>query len=67
VVIPNGTPKALREVVDYYDVDWVLLEPNHPEGLNSLYAEPESELWLNLHATVAGPEGRPVYVLEVVR
>lgn len=67
VVIPNGTAKALRDVVDYYEVDWVLLEPNHPQGLNSLYAEPESELWLNLYATVAGPEGQPVYVLEVVR
>ncbi len=67
VVIPSGSENALREVVDSYAVRWVVLEANHPQGLNSLYAEPESVQWLKLRGTVADFEGQPVYVLEVVR
>lgn len=67
VVIPNGSENVLREVVDSYDVRWVVLEANHPEGLDSLYSQPESVQWLRLYGTVAYSGGQPVYVLEVVR
>ena len=67
VVIPNGSENVLREVVDSYDVRWVVLEANHPEGLDSLYSQPESVQWLRLYGTVADSGGQPVYVLEVVR
>ncbi|MFQ5942925.1 MAG: ArnT family glycosyltransferase [Anaerolineales bacterium] len=67
VVIPNGTDDALHKVVDAYAVRWVVLEANHPQGLDSLYSKPESVEWLRLYRTIADGTERPVYVLEVVR
>ncbi|MFQ5922260.1 MAG: hypothetical protein ACE5M4_05400 [Anaerolineales bacterium] len=67
VVIPNGTENALRAVVDSYAVRWVVLEANHPQGLNALYSEPESVEWLKLYGTVSESGGKAVYVLEVAR
>jgi hypothetical protein len=67
VVIPNGTEDALRDVVDTFGVNWVVLEANHPPGLDVLYAKPNSVGWLRLHKTINDAGGRPVFVLEVVR
>ena len=67
VVIPNGPENVLRDVVDFYRVRWIVLEANHPQGLDSLYSEPESLRWLVLHQTIADSKGEPVYVLEIVR
>ena len=67
VVIPNGSEAALHDVVDSFGVRWVVLEANHPQGLDTVYAEPDSVEWLKLYATVADSGGQPVYVLEVVR
>jgi hypothetical protein len=67
VVIPFGTEQTLRKVVDSYNVRWVVLEANHPHGLNALYAEPNSVEWLTLVETIQDPGGQPVHVLKVVR
>ena len=67
VAIPNGTFETLRGVVDAYAVEWVVLEANHPAGLDSLYTAPESVSWLKLHETLGDATGNPVYVLKVVR
>jgi 4-amino-4-deoxy-L-arabinose transferase-like glycosyltransferase len=48
VVIPNGTLDTLRTVAQRYGVQWVILEPNHPSGLDSLYANPGASDWLAL-------------------
>ncbi len=67
VVIPSGTEQMLRKVVDSFDVGWVVLEANHPQGLDSLYAEPTSVAWLTLVETIRDPGGQPVHVFKVVR
>ena len=67
VAIPNGQNEALRQVVDAYGVGWVVLEANHPEGLRSLHAEPESLAWLSLFDTLEDAAGEPVYILQVRR
>jgi hypothetical protein len=67
VVIPSGTDQTLRKVVDSFDVGWVVLEANHPQGLDALYAEPTSVAWLRLVETIQDPGGQPVLVFKVVR
>ena len=67
VVIPFGTEQALGKVVDSFDVGWVVLEANHPDGLNALYLEPNSVEWLTLVETIQDHGGNPVHVLKVVR
>ncbi|MEE9217321.1 MAG: glycosyltransferase family 39 protein [Anaerolineales bacterium] len=67
VVIPSGTVHALRSVVDTFEVQWVVLEANHPRGLDALYAEPNSVAWLTLVESIQDNGGQPVHILEVVR
>ncbi len=67
VVIPNGPPETLHAVVRRFQVDWVVLESNHPSQLDPLYTHPASLPWLRLADQIADPFGRPVYLLEVVR
>lgn len=67
VVIPNGPPETLHAVVRRYQVDWVVLESNHPAQLDLLYAHPGSVPWLRLADQIADPFGRPVYLLEVIQ
>jgi hypothetical protein len=67
VVIPFGSVEALGKVVDSFHVGWVVLEANHPDALNALYAEPNSVGWLRLVETIQDPGGNPVHVLKVVR
>jgi hypothetical protein len=45
VVIPNGGTEELRQVVQQYSVDWVVLDSNNP-GLLHLYENPASVSWL---------------------
>jgi hypothetical protein len=66
VVIPDGPPQVLHQVVDRYRVDWVVLDANRPEGLAGLYDEPSSVPWLALRASLADAEGRPVHLFQVV-
>jgi len=65
VVIPNGNQNVLRNVVEAYGVEWVLLEPNHPRGLHELYQNPESVSWLDLRVTLRDSMERPVYLYVV--
>ena len=67
VVIPNGPPETLRQVARKYRVDWIVLESNHPRGLNSLYASPESQTWLRLAGTLTDPSGMPIYLFSVMQ
>jgi hypothetical protein len=65
VVIPNGDPRALAGVVRDFGVKWVVLERNHPPGLNDLYDHPSSLPWLSVVWSSKDAYGNPVYVLGV--
>ena len=67
VVIPSGTEQTLQKLVGSFKVGWVVLEANHPPGLNSLYADPGSAAWLTLIETIQAPDGDPVHIFKVNR
>ena len=66
VVIPNGPPETLRQVALRYQVKWIVLESNHPSGLDGLYSSPESLPWLRLAVTLMDPRGMPIYLFSVI-
>ncbi len=65
VVIPQGGQEALHSVVQRYGVRWVVLERNHPQGLDGLYQDPQGTPWLTLVAQVEAADGAPIYLLRV--
>ena len=67
VVIPNGPPETLRQVARRYQVEWIVLESNHPSSLDALYASPESLPWLRLADTLLDPSGMPIYLFSVIQ
>ena len=67
VVIPNGEPDALRAVVQRYSIDWVLLELNHPLGLDSLYDRPGAVDFLGDPIRFEDADGAPAYLFPVRR
>jgi hypothetical protein len=66
VVIPDGDPLALERVVRDFGVRWVVLEKNHPPGLDQLYEDPSGLPWLALVGTAQDAFAQPVYTLRVV-
>jgi len=40
--IPDGDPQHMLAAAKDYGADWVLVEPNHPEGLDELYDNPQN-------------------------
>jgi hypothetical protein len=65
VVIPNGPTDTLRQVVERYGVDWVILEENHPLALDDLYARPYDSAWLTIVAEVDSADGSTAYLMRV--
>jgi hypothetical protein len=66
VVIPDGSPEALRRVVERYEVGWVILDSNRPAGLAELYETPGLLPWLTPAETLSLSRGGSVVLLEVV-
>jgi hypothetical protein len=67
VVIPNGELDALGAVIQRYDIDWVLLELNHPRGLDSLYQRPGAVGFLDAPIRFEDADGAPAYLFPVQR
>ena len=67
VVIPNGDPSVLYQVVQRYGVGWVVLDANHPQGLAELYAAPTGLEWLRPVTSWPDSSGQPVWLLAVAR
>jgi hypothetical protein len=65
VVLPNGGLEELRRVVERYGVDWVLIEANHPAGLDSLYRQPAANGLLGAPIRFADADGAPAYLFPV--
>jgi 4-amino-4-deoxy-L-arabinose transferase-like glycosyltransferase len=66
VVIPNGTPQTLHAVIDRYHVRWVILDVNHPDGLDALYTGAISPNWLELELTTQDAIGDELQIWKVV-
>ena len=66
VAIPHGTEQSLRQVAAVFDVAWVIVEADHPAGLDDLYASPSARSWLAAPLTFLDPAGRPVYLYRVL-
>lgn len=66
VVIPYGGLEALQAVCERYDVDWVVLDKDHPEGFAPLYRSPGQYDWLKPVYIWEMADGSPIYLLEVV-
>jgi len=66
VALPHGSETTLRQVVSKYGVDWVILESDHPDGLDALYDSPSGREWLDAPLRVDDPVGRPVYLYRVL-
>ena len=62
VVIPNGTPESLLQVVKRFHVSWVVLDSNRPIGLAELYESPTSTSWLEPAAFI-NPSDEQSFVL----
>lgn len=67
VVIPDGPPESLRQVVTKFNATWVILDANRPVGLAGLYARPDSLAWLQPVDELADASGRPVYLMRVLQ
>jgi hypothetical protein len=65
VVIPDGPPSTLRQVVERYGVELVILDVNHVDALSSLYHSPRLIEWLNLLDTQEDEGGKPIHIFEV--
>jgi hypothetical protein len=65
VVIPNGTVDILRDVIERYQVGWVVLDVNRPPDLKMLYDEPTSIPWLAHEGTLYDTAGREIFLLQV--
>ena len=65
IVIPNGDEDTLKEVVTRYDIRWVILDSNQPEGLARLYENPQVAPWLELAAQGTDASGNPIWILRV--
>ncbi len=65
VVIPFGGPEVLREVTERYEVDWLVLDANHPGGLEPLYQDPDSLDWMELRVELRDTQGRAIWLFEV--
>lgn len=66
VVIPDGGPDSLQAVARTFGVKWVVLEYNHPAGLEGLYRDPQAASFLRLKEKSTDSFGYPVYVFQVV-
>jgi len=62
-VIPNGDVETVLEVAERYGIGYVLLEPDHPAPLESLYAGQETPARLRL-ARVWPEEDTVLYAIE---
>jgi 4-amino-4-deoxy-L-arabinose transferase-like glycosyltransferase len=66
VVIPNGPIDTLQQVVDRYDVAWVILEGNHPLALAGLYAQSIVPPWLQLVEEISVDDMTPALLFHVI-
>lgn len=65
IVVPAGSADDLLNAMAAFGARWAALDVNHTEGLNALYALPDSDSRLRLRATFTDAAGKPVYLFEM--
>lgn len=65
VVIPNGSPETLKSVIEQFQVRWLILDVNHPEGLADIYAGEISPSWMDLELTIQDANGEDIQLWKV--
>ena len=66
VALPHGTEQALREMISTYEVEWLVLEADHPTGLDALYTSPAARPSLAAPLSYRDPGGRMVFLYRVL-
>lgn len=66
VVIPDENEEVLRQVLEVFDVSWLLLDSNRPEDLQTLYENPHQVEWLELIETLDDYKGKNFYIYKVL-
>jgi 4-amino-4-deoxy-L-arabinose transferase-like glycosyltransferase len=64
VVVPSGGVDALRGVVREFGVEYVILDRNHPSGLNKIYDRERIIDWLELIEQVDIGRAAPVLIFK---
>jgi hypothetical protein len=69
VVVPNEDVETMLQAARHYQVDYLILDSNHPAPLAELYNSPTqySELSLSLVHTFASNSDKPLYIFKVGR
>jgi len=65
IVIPDGSPETLRQVVERYNAGWVVLEANHVLALDELYSLTIDLAWLELIDTIVVNEAPAIHLMRV--
>jgi hypothetical protein len=65
VVIPNEDIETTLQVANIYQVDYLILDHNHPLPLAGLYQNPTGQPALSLVQTFGRGSGREIYVFEI--
>jgi hypothetical protein len=65
VVIPDGDLSAIDRVVSDFDVGWLILDSNHPDGLREFYETPQSVPRFELRESLSEGTAAPVYIFRV--
>ena len=66
VVIPDGEVERLLDVVRDFQVEWVILEANHPAGLSDLYRDPDDTASLNYVQTLEPADYPAIHLFRVM-
>jgi hypothetical protein len=64
LVIPDGDPQVLAEVVKRFEVGWVVLDRNNP-GLKAIYENPTEVPWLTPVGDIELSKGDPILIFKV--
>jgi 4-amino-4-deoxy-L-arabinose transferase-like glycosyltransferase len=65
VVIPDGGTEELRQVVERYRVDWLVLDMNNP-GLSALYQNPDLVPWLLFEESLEPISGSKIQIYRII-
>ena len=67
VIIPNENLNTTLQAASEYQVDFLILDSNHPAPLTEVYDNPTAFPTLRLAQTFGEGEGGKIYVFEVIR